>query len=383
VTNATYVGVEGFSEVANSGGSIGSTNVATYYVTPSVNTTYELRQTTVNTISVSSSYASYEITQVNPPVAMQATATGTMNTNFIKYTRTASQSVSVNSVVICNVLENGSGNAISANTSTGQVTLTSGKIYRLRGTIGSIAGSAAGAQIGYGWYNETTSAWIGEGAGFRGVDSAAWNATAGGTAEAIISANTTTIVSFRIGSTINNISSIGGTSADFGVPYAYPFIDIEEIGSTFSLTAISGLTTTGDVNVGGNLNVTGTGSNVITKVTGSWTLSTGTNTVSFTVPAGESYVMWVNGNIPNGIINWNATVTLSNANVPVIGVQYGWYYLAGNALALTSIPNQIVGTAGTISTSAPAVSNSNTFTFGITNNSGTPQIVYYGYTKVS
>ena len=123
--------------------------------------------------------------------------------------------------------------------------------------------------------------------------------------------------------------------------------------------------------------------NAISPVTGSWTLSAGTNTVSFTVTAGESYVMWVNGNIPNGIVNWNATVTLSNSNVPVVGVQYGWYYLAGNALALTSIPSQIVGTAGTISTSAPAVLNSNTFTFGITNNTGTPQIVYYGYVKVS
>ena len=123
--------------------------------------------------------------------------------------------------------------------------------------------------------------------------------------------------------------------------------------------------------------------NVVSPVSGSWTLSAGTNTVSFTVTAGESYVMWVNGNIPNGIVNWNATVTLSNSNVPVIGVQYGWYYLAGNALELTSIPSQIVGTAGSISTSAPAGSNTNTFTFGITNNSGTSQIVYYGYIKIS
>ena len=118
-------------------------------------------------------------------------------------------------------------------------------------------------------------------------------------------------------------------------------------------------------------------------VTGSWTLTTGANTVSFTVTAGQSYVMWVNGNISNGIVNWNATVTISNPNVPVIGVQYGWYYLAGNNLVLTSIPSQIVGTAGSISTSAPVVSNSNTFTFGITNNSGTSQIIYYGYIKIS
>ena len=123
--------------------------------------------------------------------------------------------------------------------------------------------------------------------------------------------------------------------------------------------------------------------NAISPTTGSWTLSAGTNTVSFTVTAGQSYVMWVNGNIPNGIVNWNATVTLSNSNVPVIGVQYGWYYLAGNALVLTSIPSQIVGTAGSIVTTSPIVSNSNTFTFGITNNSGVSQMVYYGYIKIS
>jgi hypothetical protein len=125
------------------------------------------------------------------------------------------------------------------------------------------------------------------------------------------------------------------------------------------------------------------GTSGISATTGSWTLSAGTNTVSFTVTAGESYVMWVNGNIPNGIVNWNATVTLSNSNVPVIGVQYGWYYLAGNALVLTSIPSQIVGTAGSIVTTSPIVLNTNTFTFGITNNSGSPQIVYYGYVKIS
>lgn len=127
----------------------------------------------------------------------------------------------------------------------------------------------------------------------------------------------------------------------------------------------------------------GFSTNAVLPVSGSWTLSAGTNTVSFTVTAGESYVMWVNGNIPNGIVNWNATVTLSNTNVPAIGVQYGWYYLAGNALVLTSIPSQIVGTAGAIITTSPPALNSNTFTFGITNNSGTSQIIYYGYIKIS
>lgn len=136
-----------------------------------------------------------------------------------------------------------------------------------------------------------------------------------------------------------------------------------------------------ELNGPGSSGTSGSSGNV--PVTGSWNLTTGANTVSFTVPAGQSYVMWVNGNIPNGIVNWNATVTLSNSNVPVIGSQYGWYYLAGNALVLTSIPSQIVGTLGSIITTMPSVTNSNTFTFGITNNSGSSQIVYYGYIKVS
>jgi hypothetical protein len=94
--------------------------------------------------------------------------------------------------------------------------------------------------------------------------------------------------------------------------------------------------------------------------------------------------MWVNGNIPNGIVIWNATVTTSNTNVPVVGSQYGWYYSLGNALVLTSIPDQITGTANAI-VSTPvsyAPNTSNVFNFGITNNSGAAQIINYGYIAI-
>jgi hypothetical protein len=123
--------------------------------------------------------------------------------------------------------------------------------------------------------------------------------------------------------------------------------------------------------------------NAISPVTGSWTVTSGTSNYSFTVDINNTYNLWVLGNIPNGIIVYNATVSVSNTNVPVIGYQYAWNYTGGGSLVLTSIPSQIVGTAGSISTSTPAGSNTNTFTFGITNNSGSSQIVYYGYIKVS
>jgi hypothetical protein len=125
--------------------------------------------------------------------------------------------------------------------------------------------------------------------------------------------------------------------------------------------------------------------NVLLKTTGTWTVPTGASTQSFTLDANSSYSMWVNGNIPNGIINWNATATISNPNVPVVGAQYGWYYETGNALVLTSMPNQFVGTNGSILNSPAlyAPGTSNVFNFGITNNSGTSQTISYGYIKLS
>ena len=125
-----------------------------------------------------------------------------------------------------------------------------------------------------------------------------------------------------------------------------------------------------------------TGANGLGTTTGSWTLAPGANTVSLTVTPNRTYSMWVNGNIPNGIVMWNATVSLANTNVPAVGSQYAWYYAAGSALVFTSIPNHIVGTAGGISTNSVATGTSNVFTFGITNNSVSNQTVNWGYVEL-
>jgi len=123
-------------------------------------------------------------------------------------------------------------------------------------------------------------------------------------------------------------------------------------------------------------------SKVATQTTGSWTLSPGANTVSLTVPINGTYSIWVRGNIPNGIVTYTATAVVTNTNVPVIGSSYGWYYAAGNALVLTAIPTQFVGTVNTISNAVVSTTTANVFTFGITNNSGASQIVNWGYTTL-
>jgi len=124
---------------------------------------------------------------------------------------------------------------------------------------------------------------------------------------------------------------------------------------------------------------------VATKTTGSWTVTTGTNTYSFTIPDQGTYQLSVIGNIPNGIIAYNATATITNSNVPVVGAQYAWVYNGGGTpIDFTSIPNQFTGTGNTIVRSNVAPSaTTNRFDFGINNTSGGNVTVSYGYVKIS
>jgi hypothetical protein len=146
----------------------------------------------------------------------------------------------------------------------------------------------------------------------------------------------------------------------------------------------------GNVSFPGNViatNFVGSGSllsGVVTKITGSWTVPTGNSTQSFTVASG-TYQLWVDCNIPNGILAWNATATVTNSNVPVVGEQYAWVYNGGGTpIDFTSIPNQFVGTGNTIvrSSVSPSVTT-NRFDFGINNTSGGNVTVSYGYVKIS
>jgi hypothetical protein len=161
-------------------------------------------------------------------------------------------------------------------------------------------------------------------------------------------------------------------------------------GTTSSAIAMT-VANTG-VTVGGSITATGTFSGsgsgltgVALKTTGSWTVTTGTGTYSFTVPASGTYQLWVDCNIPNGIIAWNATATITNSNVPVVGAQYAWVYNGGGSpIDFVSIPNQFTGTGNTIVRSSVAPSaNTNRFDFGLNNTSGGNVTVRYGWVAIS
>ena len=125
--------------------------------------------------------------------------------------------------------------------------------------------------------------------------------------------------------------------------------------------------------------------NVVTKVTGSWTVTTGTNTYSIQLAENGTYQIWVDCNIPNGILAYNATATVTNGNVPVVGVQYAWVYSGGGTpIDFVSIPNQFTGTANTIVRSSVAPSaTTNRFDFEINNTSGGNVTVRYGWIAIS
>jgi hypothetical protein len=201
-------------------------------------------------------------TLLTPSISIQATATGTLNTDYINAGRITSDQIGVGagSDVIFNRTIVSSG--ISMNTSTGVFTLTAGKTYRLFGSVSFINFSSATGWFVYQWVDATTNAALDTTGISVGVaealnrDVSEFNATS---ATLIYTPSTNQTVKLRItdGGGTTTIRNAIGTKAT-----------IEQIANTFSLTSISGLTTTGDVSVGGNLTVTGTGGNVLTKASG-------------------------------------------------------------------------------------------------------------------
>ena len=224
--------------------------------------------------------------------------------------------------------------------------------------------------------NVSGNFFIGNGSQLTGIAASYGNANVANFLAAYGSNTITTTGNITAGNLIGNISITGnvqGTSANVTLvagAYSTVFDNTGNLtlpGNTFA------------VNYANNTPVP-----VVTKVEGSWTVPVGNSTQSFTVPINNTYQLWVNCNIPNGIIVYNATVSVSNTNVPAIGYQYAWNYTGGgNILMFTSIPAQIIGTAGAISNASPAVANTNVFSFGIDNTSGGNVTVNYGWIQIS
>jgi hypothetical protein len=159
-----------------------------------------------------------------------ATATGSgVSSSYVRGSRTSAQTtgLSTNGLVAFTQVDQSAGQDISLNTSTGQITLAAGRTYRLQAQVPSFQTSASDARPQFGWYNETTGAYIGSSsAAYSGASSAGYGAT-GGLSDAVITTSVQTVVSYRIIQTFNT-NQLGG-NIDFTATGSYPWFNIEVI----------------------------------------------------------------------------------------------------------------------------------------------------------
>jgi hypothetical protein len=193
----------------------------------------------------------------------------------------------------------------------------------------------------------------------------------------VISANTVSATNYLFANGVNILSTVSGTYSNTNVA---AYLTTANISTTGNITA--GNVSATRYNFANGVSIL---SDVVSKTTGTWNVTTGTNTYSIQLAENGTYQIWVDCNIPNGILAYNATATVTNGNVPVVGVQYAWVYNGGGTpIDFVSIPNQFTGTANTIVRSSVAPSaTTNRFDFGINNTSGGNVTVRYGWIAIS
>jgi hypothetical protein len=302
------------------------------------------------------------IRPLNPTIAVQATATGTVAATVVANTNPV-------------VTSTNGGSSTSPGLTILTLAIPSAGTWRLDAELRVSCGT--GGYVAVAFYDNGTlipnsEYWLAGGATNN-------SNAGGGQYGGFMSYNLTTTGARTVTVGIWSTSSAAMIDSPDGRTWARA----TRLDSIFALNTLDTMATTGNVSVGGDLSVTGnvTGTNLTSKTSGSWTVTTGTNTYSITVPQNGAYQIWVRGNIPNGIIAYNATATVTNSNVPVVGQHFAWVYNGGGTpIDFTSIPNQFIGTSNTIVRSSVAPSaNTNRFDFGINNSSGSSQTVYWGY----
>ena len=165
-----------------------------------------------------------------------AGGSGSFASSFMRGSRIATQSIAVNGVVVFSNIDNSSGGDISLNTSTGKITLAPGNTYRLRAAVPNFSSGQRPAFI---WYNETTSANVGSATFAYNPGDAATLGAFGAPAELIITPTVSTVVSFRLLSSLSSGNVTLGGNGDFSTTGSYPWFDIEVISGNAPVTGQS------------------------------------------------------------------------------------------------------------------------------------------------
>ena len=170
-----------------------------------------------------------------------AGGSGTVAASFMRGSKNAIQSLSVDDKVSFSQIDASSGSNISLNTTTGQITLSAGFTYKL---IASIPGFS-GSRPNFKWYNETAGSYFGSSLSGYTPSDGAGNGAFGGISEAIFTPNVNTVVSYRMSSATSSTVTAGGNT-DFTVAGSYPWFEIQVISGNTPMSVIN----YGDVKTG-------------------------------------------------------------------------------------------------------------------------------------
>jgi len=161
---------------------------------------------------------------------------GSFAASFLRGSRTATQSVAKDGIVSFSAVDNTAGQDISLNTTNGKVTLAPGNTYRL---IAAVPTFTSGQRPSFMWYNETSSSYIGSASSTYNTGDAASYGAFGVIAHVIITPTVSTVLSFRMLSSLSNGSVNIGGNGDFSTTGSYPWFEAQVISGNAPVTGQS------------------------------------------------------------------------------------------------------------------------------------------------
>lgn len=161
---------------------------------------------------------------------------GSFAASFLRGSRTATQSVASGGIVSFSVVDNTSGQDISLNTINGKITLAPGNTYRL---IAAVPTFTSGQRPSFMWYNETTASYIGSASSTYNTGDAASYGAFGVLSNVIITPSVTTVLSYRMLSSLSNGAVTVGGNADFSIAGSYPWFEAQVISGNAPVTGQS------------------------------------------------------------------------------------------------------------------------------------------------
>ena len=174
---------------------------------------------------------------------------GSFASSFLRGSRTTAQSIAVDGVINFTSTDASSGSDITL--SSGKLTLAPGKTYRI---IAQVPNFSAGQRPAFMWYNETSAAYIGSASSsYNPGDNASLGAF-GGVSEVILTPNVTTVLSYRLLSSLSSGAVTVGGNTDFSTTGSYPWFEAQVISGNAPVTGqsvdyVSTLLTSGQTNL--------------------------------------------------------------------------------------------------------------------------------------